>query len=160
MHIELTDTVDWMCKKERGKQMGYYQEKEIREAIAEGQTALSYLQNAKELLGSAGNWGLLDLFGGGMFSTFMKHSKMSKAEQQIQLAKDAIKRFQRELLDVDYESDFHIETGDLLSFADYFFDGLIADWLVQARISDAKKQVDIAIRNIQTILAQLNRLPY
>ena len=45
--------------------------------------------------------------------------------------------------------------GDFLSFADYFFDGIIADIMVQSRIKEAKKQVEDAIRRVQYILAQL-----
>ncbi len=139
-------------------QMSYEREREIREALAAGQEALNYLNQAKDSLRSAGNWGLLDIFGGGMISTFMKHSKMNNAEQLVQDARYALKRFQRELMDVDNVSEFHIETGDFLSFADYFFDGIIADWLVQSRINDAKSQVDNAISKVNYVMDQLRRL--
>ena len=135
----------------------YYQEKEVREALAAGQEALDYLNRARESLNSAGNWGLLDLFGGGLLSTFVKHSKMNDAEGLIQQARSALQRFQRELMDVDNVAEFHIETGDFLSFADYFFDGFIADWLGQSRISDAKRQVDNGIRRVKYIMDQLRR---
>ncbi|MGN0166455.1 MAG: hypothetical protein ACI4AB_00305 [Acetatifactor sp.] len=136
----------------------YNREKEVREAMQAGQEALNYLTQARESLNSAGNWGLLDMFGGGTISTFMKHSKMNHAERLVQDARYALKRFQRELMDVDNVAEFHIETGDFLSFADYFFDGIIADWLVQSRISDAKKQVDNAIQKVNYIMNQLRRL--
>lgn len=136
----------------------YLQEKEIREAMQAGQEALNYLNQAKDCLNSAGNWGLLDMFGGGLLSTFVKHSKMKNAEELVQQARGALKRFQKELMDVDTISEFHIETGDFLSFADYFFDGLIADWLVQSRISDAKRQVDNAIQKVNYIMNQLRRM--
>ena len=51
---------------------------EMREAILAGERALSSLRSAQEKLNSAGNWGLLDMFGGGMFSTLIKHSKMNR----------------------------------------------------------------------------------
>ena len=50
----------------------YLQRKEVREALAAGQEALGYLNRARECLNSAGNWGLVDLFGGGLLSTFVK----------------------------------------------------------------------------------------
>ena len=56
--------------------MGYDIEKEKREAIEAGQRALSSLRIAKENLNSAKNWGLVDMFGGGFFSTMLKHSKI------------------------------------------------------------------------------------
>lgn len=42
-----------------------------------------------------------------------------------------------------------------LRFADYFFDGVVADWLVQDRINNARQQVDEAIRRVEQILRQL-----
>ena len=55
--------------------MGYDIEKEKREAIEAGRRALNSLQAAKENLNSAKNWGLVDMFGGGFFTTMLKHSK-------------------------------------------------------------------------------------
>ena len=95
------------------------------------------------------------MLGGGLLSTFVKHAKMNDAEELVQQARGALRRFQKELMDVDNVPEFHIETGDFIAFADYFFDGLIADWLVQSRISDAKQQVDHAIRKVNDILGQL-----
>ena len=98
------------------------------------------------------------MVGGGLLSTFVKHSKMEDANSLIQEARGALKRFQKELMDVDTIADFHIETGDFVSFADYFFDGFISDWLVQSRISDAKRQVDNAIQRVNYIMGQLKRM--
>lgn len=133
-------------------------QQEINEAIQVGNQALRSLRQAKECLNSAGNWGIVDLLGGGFISTFVKHSKMKNADELIQQARSDLRYFSRELMDVDNISDFHIETGDFLSFADYFFDGLIADWLVQSRINDAKRQVDNAIQNVEEILRRLRSM--
>lgn len=137
--------------------MSNLQEIELREAIAAGEDSLHSLKRAKECLKSAGNWGLLDMFGGGFISTLVKHSKINDAEKYLQQAKDDLKHFQRELMDVENVPDLHIQTGDFLTFADFFFDGFIADWLVQSKISEAKKQIENAIERVEYILDQLNR---
>ena len=67
--------------------MGYDIEKEKREAIEAGYRALNSLNAAKENLNSAKNWGLVDMFGGGFFSTMLKHSKMDQAKQNMDQAK-------------------------------------------------------------------------
>ena len=59
--------------------MAYDFEKERNEAIDAGERALTSLRAARGELQSAGNWGLLDLFGGGMISGLVKHSKMGNA---------------------------------------------------------------------------------
>lgn len=133
-------------------------QREVNEAIQAASQALRSLQQAKESLNSAGNWGILDMLGGGLISTFVKHSKMEDAERLVQQARSDLKRLQKELMDVDTVAEFHIETGDFLSFADYFFDGLIADWLVQSRINEAKRQVDSAIQKVEEVLRRLRAL--
>ena len=105
--------------------MGYDIEKEKREAIEAGRRALNSLQAAKENLNSAKNWGLVDMFGGGFFTTMLKHSKMDQAKRNMEQAKYDLRNFSRELNDVNMVCNLNIDTGDFLSFADYFFDGRI-----------------------------------
>ena len=131
--------------------MGYDIEKEKREAIEAGHRALNSLSAAKEKLNSAKNWGLVDMFGGGFFSTMLKHSKMDQAKYDL-------RNFSRELNDVNMACNLHIDTGDFLSFADYFFDGFVVDWMVQDRINNAKRQVEEAIRRTESIVNQLQRM--
>ena len=61
-------------------------DRERQEAIDAGERALDSLYGARRELASAGNWGLLDLFGGGLFSTFAKHSKMDDAQRYMEQA--------------------------------------------------------------------------
>ena len=131
--------------------------REMKEAMDAGERALSSLRNAQRKLNSAGNWGLLDMFGGGLFSTIMKRSKMDDAQQLMEAAKSDLKRFQRELKDVNIPLDLRMEVGSFLSFADFFFDGFVADYLVQSKILEAKEQVSDAIIRVEQILNELKR---
>ncbi len=131
--------------------------REKKEAIDAGERALSSLRMAQEKLNSAGNWGLFDMFGGGLFSTMIKRSKMDDASELMETAKADLKRFQRELKDVNIPLDLRMEVGSFLSFADFFFDGFVADYLVQSKISDAKEQVSDAIIRVEQILNELKR---
>lgn len=112
--------------------MGYDIEKEKREAIEAGQRALSSLRTAKENLNSAKNWGLVDMFGGGFFSTMLKHSKMDQARQNMEQAKYDLRNFSRELNDVNVACNLNINTGGFLSFADIFLMDLL--WIGWCRI--------------------------
>ena len=131
--------------------------REMKEAMDAGERALTSLRNAQEKLNSAGNWGLFDMFGGGLFSTIMKRSKMDDAQQLMEAAKSDLKRFQRELKDVNIPLDLRMEVGSFLSFADFFFDGFVADYLVQSKISEAKEQVSDAIIRVEQTLNELKR---
>jgi len=132
-------------------------EQEIREALQAADNALFHLRQAQRQLRSARNWGLYDLFGGGFFSTLIKHSKMNRARNEVEAARDAVCRFSRELSDVAGSAQFEMDTDDFLSFADYFFDGFMADYMMQNRIGRARDQVDNAIVRISRIRDQLSR---
>lgn len=131
-------------------------EQEIREAIQAADTALFHLRNAQQKLRSAKNWGIYDLFGGGFFSTLIKHSKMDRARDEVEAARNAVCRFSRELSDVAGSAQFEMDTDDFLAFADYFFDGFLADYMVQSRIGRAREQIDSAIFRISRIRDQLS----
>lgn len=138
--------------------MSYDFEKERNEAILAGERALDSLRAARDELNSAGNWGLVDLLGGGLISGLVKHSKMSNAQNYMEQAKWNLQNFSRELQDVNMVHNLNLELGDFLTFADFFFDGVVADWLVQDRINETKRQVEDAIRHVETILGQLRMM--
>ena len=129
---------------------------EIYEAIDAGEKSLKSLRKAQQYLNSAGTWGLFDMFGGNLITGIMKHSKISNASRCIDDARYDLRKFQRELKDVDTIVP-EVNVGDFLTFADFFWDGFVADILVQSKISKGKKQVAEAISRVEVILAQLKR---
>ena len=83
---------------------------------------------------------------------------MSDAEQELTQARQAMKNFAAELWDVNDAADIHVKMNDFLGFADYFFDGVIADWMVQSRIGAAKEHVAQAICEVQKARDNLQEL--
>ena len=130
--------------------------KEIMEAIQAGEQALQSLYKAKDKLKSASGWGMFDMFGGGFFSDMMKHSKMNDASRCMEDAKRHLKKFQKELKDVNLSLNLKMDVGGFLSFADFFFDGFVADYLVQSKIANAREQVDDAIYMVNNMLSALS----
>lgn len=135
--------------------MSFDLERERLEAIEAGERALQSLYRAQDELNGARNWGILDIIGGGLISSIVKHSKMDKAQQYMEQAKFDLHNFSRELQDVNAYYDLNVDTGDFLRFADWFFDGFVADFLVQSRINEARSQVEQAIRMVQDIVTDL-----
>ena len=131
--------------------------REIQEAIYAGERALSSLGAAQANLNSAKNWGILDLFGGGFITDMFKHSKMGNAASCMEEAKRDLQIFERELRDVNVSMNLRMEIGGFLTFADFFFDGLVADYLVQSKIADARAQVDEAIHRVESLLVDLRQ---
>ena len=138
--------------------MGYNQKKEVDEAIDAVNYTLGYLIEAQKYLHSASNWGVFYIFGGGFFSTMVQHVKMDDAQNAIMMAKDSIIRLKKELLDVNEVLDVDLEISDFLIFADYFFDGIVADWMVQSKIKTAQNQVDQAIEKLEEIKSCLKMI--
>ncbi len=129
--------------------------REMDEAILAGERALESLKQAQQKLDRAKSWGIFDIFGGDFFGTFMKHSRMREATDHMESAKRNLQLFQRELRDVDKKINLNMNVGGFLSFADFFFDGLIADMLMQSKIHEAREQVNDAICHVQGLLAEL-----
>ncbi|MFT3982870.1 MAG: hypothetical protein QM697_03095 [Lachnospiraceae bacterium] len=136
--------------------MSYDVNKEIREAISAGERALNSLREAQDYLKSAGNWGIVDILGGGLITDLIKHSKLNNASECMEAARQDLRSFQRELDDVN-EYLPNIQIGDFLTFADFFFDGFIADMFVQSKIGDAKEQVAEAIDQVERIVSRLRK---
>lgn len=128
---------------------------EMNEAIIAGKQALHSMKMARESLKSAGNWGIADMFGGGFIVGMMKHSRLDEAEQRLEEAKQQMCRFQKELRDVELPCEIHVHVDGFLTFADFFFDGIVADWLVQSKINHAKQELDEAIVYVERIVADL-----
>lgn len=136
--------------------MGYMQnQQEIHEAICAADDALEALRRADRSLSSAGNWGIWDMFGGSFLSTMMKHGKMDDAQREIEQARACLRRFSREVADVSGVEALDLDVGGFLQFADYFFDGFVADWMVQSKIRSAQQQLRQAIRQVERIRSKL-----
>ena len=127
--------------------------KEVQEARYAGLRALDSLRAAQKALESARGWGIFDILGGGTISTLVKHSKLDRAREHIENAQYALKKFRRELADVDLPD---VRIDGLLTFADFIFDGFFADLLVQQRINEARRQIERTCRQVEDILRRLN----
>lgn len=132
-----------------------HNQKEIHEAINAADDALIALRNAEKSLSSAGNWGIWDMLGGGMISTFFKHDKINRAQEELEEARNRLRIFRNELADLGSTADFDLDVGGFLRFADYFFDDFFSDWMVQSKIRKGQQQVHQAIRQVEDIRAGL-----
>ncbi len=121
----------------------YDRNKEIREAIRAGERALDSLKEADRQLSSAGTWGLIDIFGGNTFSGLMKHMRVNNAS--------------RELGDIRDLENLNVDIDGFLTFADFLFDGFVADIFVQSKIRKGQQQVREAIRRVEDILSSLRK---
>ena len=98
------------------------------------------------------------MLGGGLISGLMKHSRINDASRYVEQAKHDLRAFEKELGDIRDIEGLNVDIGGFLTFADFFFDGLLADLLVQSKIKDAKREIDNAIARVDNVLARLMSL--
>ena len=97
----------------------------------------------------------IDMFGGNLLTGLIKHSQAHDASRYVEDAKRDLAVFQNELQDVRDLQGLNVEVGDFLTFADFFWDGLLADILVQSRINDARRKIADAIRRTEDVVQRL-----
>ena len=134
------------------------QKKELREASTAGNSALSTARQVLDSLGSAESWGTWDLLGGGLLADMAKHSHLDEAQGAIERLQSQLRRFKTELADVTIHADMQVNVDGFLRFADYFFDGLFADWAVMDKISQSQSQVQSTKSQIESVLSRLNSM--
>lgn len=125
--------------------------KEIDEAIDAIEDTLSHLEKANEYLHHASNWGFFDMFGGGFFTTMIKHEQMDEAKKALENAQQSVIKLKKELLDVSPYLNIDLNIEAFLGFADYFFDGFFVDSMVQSKLNQAKNQVKEAISKLNQL---------
>ncbi len=130
---------------------------EMAEAIQAGEQAISGLKRVRDAMQSASNWGVWDLLGGGLLTTAVKHSRIDDARAEAYQVQELLRRFRRELADIDALSR-EILTGldGFETFADFFLDGLIFDWIVQSKIDRSLENTRQMIAKVHALLRELN----
>ena len=131
------------------------QKKEIREAISAGNKAKNIAEQVLSELDDAEGWGTWDLLGGGLISDLAKHSSLDDAQEEIEHLQVQLRRFKTELADVTIRAEMQVNIDGFLRFADYFFDGLFADWAVLDKIEESQSEVKNIIKQIQAVLDKL-----
>ena len=117
--------------------------------------AKNSLTNALNALNSARGWGIYDILGGGVISTFIKHSKMDDASDYLEEAQRDLQIFNKELSDIKGLDGINLSTNDVWGVSDWLFDSFLTDWIVQGRINEAREQIRHAIDQVDSILANL-----
>lgn len=132
--------------------------KEIIEAINAGYKVISHLDSAIDSLKSAENWGTWDMLGGGLLTDIVKHSRIDGATNEVEESQKALLQFRTELADVRITNNIGIEISEFSNFADFFFDGLIADWNMQSKIEKSLENVTETRNQVQLVLSKLKSM--
>lgn len=134
------------------------QKTELGEAIQAGQAAQRTAREVLSGLEEAETWSTLDLVGGGLIFDLQKYSHLDAAQDRVETLQLELRRFKTELADVTIHAELQVTIEGFLRFADYFFDGLFADWAVLDQIGQAQAQVEATLDQIGSVLTRLEEL--
>jgi len=115
--------------------------REIQDVLVIIDQILPLIDQAEDKFRSARNWGFLDILGGGFIVDLIKHSKLGSASDIMNRINYLLHDLQRELKDVVVPTDFSMNTATFATFADFLFDGILADVYMQSKIMSSMEQV-------------------
>ena len=154
-----TETGDQIIELEQKIAALEVQKREIREAMNAGYSAQATADRILSELESADGWNTWDMFGGGGIITHMaKHSHLDDAQELVSELQSKLRRFKTELADIQITANVQVNIDGFLRFADYFFDGLFADWAVGDKISQSMNSVSGTKSQISRTLDKLTQM--
>lgn len=110
------------------------------------------IDQAEAKFKSARNWGFIDIFGGGLITDLIKHSKLNSASYDMNEIANLLSQLQRQLNGLTIPTDYRMRMGGFSSFGDFVFDGAVFDIYMQTKIMSSLDQV----RQLRNKLIQLN----
>ena len=154
-----TTTADQIIEIEQRIAATEAQKREIKEAISAGYSARGTADRILSELNSADGWNTWDMFGGGGIITHVaKHSHLDSAQDLVSELQSKLRRFKTELADIQITANMQVNVDGFLRFADYFFDGLFADWAVGDRINQSMNSVSSTKSQISRTLDKLSSM--
>ena len=123
----------------------------IEEILATGRMTLDSLRQAQIKLDSVKSWITIDGFGGSLLISIVKHSKIEETLQVLEEAKKNVRRFQLQLKTIELPMSVKKDVGIFVSFATFFLDGTVENYLIKERVGDVTEQLDDAVRMVECI---------
>ncbi len=133
-------------------------QKEIREAVQAGQTALETARQMQESLDDAEDWSTIDLMGGSVFSDLAKYEHLDQAQELAERLQMELRRFKTELADVEINREMQVKVDCFMRFAEGFFDNFFTDWAVLEHIVQVQEQAQKTQNQIHRLLDKLDRM--
>ena len=127
------------------------------EAVAIVDRLLPLVNEAERKLKSARNWGVLDLLGGGVIIDAVKHYKLGSARNIMDEVSALLQRLQQVLGSMEIPVDYRMRIGGFATFADFFFDGFLADAYMTSKIFSSLDQVRRLKARLQELRTYLAR---
>ncbi len=130
--------------------------KEINDVYLIIDRILPLIDQAERKFRSAQTWGIVDILGGGLITDLIKHSHLGSAGNIMNQINSLLHDLQRELRDVAFPVDYSMNTASFATFADFVFDGILADVYMQSKIMTSIDQIRELRRRLLVLKGALN----
>ena len=131
--------------------------RKMEEALEVGNKTLESLHFAQIKLDSARSWVVLEGFGGSFLTSMMNNMKISDTQTYVEQAKQDILKFQVMLKSISLPEDVKRRCGVFISFATFFLDGTVDDYMVKSRVDSAQEQIRDAIQIVDEVCEDLTK---
>lgn len=118
---------------------------------------LPLIDEAEKKLKSARNWSIVDMLGGGIVVDLIKHHKLNGAADLMNEANYLLQRLQELLGSVSIPADYRMHVGGFATFADFLFDGILADAYMSSKIFSSLEQVRMLRKRLYDLRDFLQR---
>lgn len=118
-----------------------------------GENLLRDIDETKDILSSASNWGVADIFLKSGLISWIKQGKIRKAEARMKEIQRSLMSFKGELESINFDVR---EISMFESFIDIFFDNLFIDIFIQSKISNKIQDLDKLENQIKNIMKELS----
>lgn len=123
-------------------------QREIREALVAGEHVLQQISSIEETLRSASNWGMVDMFSDGFISDVVKYGKIDDAKRKFERLNQLLRTYSKELQDLNLKLNLTTNISSGMQFADFFFDGFIADSIALDKINRMRDEISEIRRRV------------
>ena len=123
----------------------------IEEILDTGRVTLDSLKQAQIKLDSVKSWITIDGFGGSLIISIVKHSKIEETLQFLEDAKKNVRKFQLQLKTIELPITVKKDVGIFVSFATFFLDGTVENYLMKEKVNDVIEQLDDAVEMVECI---------
>jgi len=131
--------------------------KNITEAVEEGEKSEKLLKLVLSYLKKARDWGNWDM-AGSKRGNISKNRAIDMAMSHLTKAQHQLDLFAGELQDIGKSAPgFRINKLQFNKFTDFFFDNLISDWIIQQKIKSTISNVESTMDQIRRLLLSLEK---
>jgi len=132
-------------------------EKRMEAALIAGQHTLESLRIAQNKLEDIRSWEVRERFGKNLFASMIKNMKISDIQEYLIQAKSDVLKFQIILKSICMLEEVKNVTRIFISFANFFLDGTIEEYLVKSKVDSVREQIEDAVDSVEKVCIELEK---